>query len=109
MRTQISEAVPVRYNGCDAQLGSTIVSPIVSRRLWEVGLPSAIELRGILFAAEGGQMVLPHGFMKRTQRTPIDEIWTPKLTRFQMAKMATGRSSSIGSWIGKTYRCSSIR
>jgi phage-related protein len=42
--------------------------------LWEV----RSQLRGgtgrILFLAEGGVMILLHGFLKKTQKTPLEEL-----------------------------------
>ena len=42
--------------------------------MWEVRTSLANRIARTLFAVEGRQMVLLHGFIKKTQQTPNDEI-----------------------------------
>jgi phage-related protein len=42
--------------------------------IWEVRSSLGNRIARTLFAVAGGQMVLLHGFIKKTQRTPNDDI-----------------------------------
>ncbi len=42
--------------------------------IWEVRTSVGTRIARTLFAVEGNQMILLHGFIKKTQRTPNDEI-----------------------------------
>ena len=42
--------------------------------IWEVRTSLTNRIARTLFAVEGRQMVLLHGFIKRTQQTPADDI-----------------------------------
>lgn len=42
--------------------------------VWEVRTSLANRIARTLFAVEGRQMVLLHGFIKKTQQTPIEDI-----------------------------------
>ena len=42
--------------------------------IWEVRSSLGNRIARTLFAVENGQMVLLHGFIKKTQRTPNDDI-----------------------------------
>jgi phage-related protein len=42
--------------------------------VWEVRTSPANRIARTLFAAEGRQMVLLHGLIKKTQQTPFDDI-----------------------------------
>ena len=57
-------------------VGLPLCRPITSRRgLWEIrsDLP-ARRIARVLFCIEHGHMVLLHGFIKKTRRTPVREI-----------------------------------
>jgi phage-related protein len=42
--------------------------------VWEVRTNLGTRIARTLFAVEGAQMILLHGFIKKTQRTPSDDI-----------------------------------
>lgn len=42
--------------------------------MWEVRSSLANRIARTLFAVEGGQMILLHGFIKKTQQTSNDDI-----------------------------------
>ena len=46
--------------------------------LWEVRCDIADGIARVLFTAKGGQMVLLHGFVKKTQKTPDNELKTAR-------------------------------
>ncbi len=55
-------------------LGLPLVRPL-GRSLWEVRSSlTQGRIARIIFCASGGQMVLLHGFIKKTQATPTQEI-----------------------------------
>ena len=58
-----------------AELGMPFARPVTGHRFWElrVGLGRDI-VRIFYFAASGRRMVLLHGFVKKTQRTPPQEL-----------------------------------
>ena len=46
--------------------------------LWEVRCDIADGIARVLFTAKGGQMVLLHGFVKKTQKTPDNDLKTAR-------------------------------
>ncbi len=42
--------------------------------VWEIRTALGARIARTLFAVEGGRMILLHGFIKKTRRTPADEI-----------------------------------
>jgi phage-related protein len=60
------------------QFGWPIGMPLVRklhRDLWELrsSMPSKREIR-LIFVSDGKQLILIHGFIKKTQKTPISEL-----------------------------------
>jgi phage-related protein len=43
--------------------------------VWEVRTDLVSRIARVLFAVSGQEIVLLHGFVKKTQRTPVDDIW----------------------------------
>jgi phage-related protein len=59
------------------QFGWPLGMPLVRKlepRLWEIrsNLPSGIAR--IIFTVKGNAMVLLHGFIKKSQKTPLDDL-----------------------------------
>ncbi len=78
-------AVPVRRSiGEDiktVQFGWPLGMPLVRKMepgLWEVRCDIADGIARVLFTAKAGQMVLLHGFVKKTQKTPDNELKTAR-------------------------------
>ncbi|MBK7333877.1 MAG: type II toxin-antitoxin system RelE/ParE family toxin [Betaproteobacteria bacterium] len=46
----------------------------VRGRVWEVRVALAVRVARVLFAMDDGEMVLLHGFIKKTRRTDADDI-----------------------------------
>ena len=60
-----------------AQFGWPIGMPLIRKLepgLWEVRSHVATGIARVLFTVEGDTMVLLHGFIKKTQKTPPAEI-----------------------------------
>ena len=59
-------------------VGMPVCRPLTGANgLWEVRTEiSDGRISRILFSVSGGQMILLHGFVKKTQRTPPDDIHT---------------------------------
>jgi phage-related protein len=57
-------------------VGMPVCSPITGRRgLWEVrSTITGGRIARVLFSIHGGQMVLLHGFIKKTQQTPDGDL-----------------------------------
>ena len=57
-------------------IGMPVCSPITSRRgLWEVrSTLTGGRIARILFCLHSGQMILLHGFIKKTQKTPDSDL-----------------------------------
>jgi len=57
-------------------IGMPVCSPITSRRgLWEVrSTLTGGRIARILFCIHSGQMILLHGFIKKTQKTPDSDL-----------------------------------
>ena len=57
-------------------VGMPVCSPITSRRgLWEVrSTISGGRIARVLFCIHDGRMVLLHGFIKKTQKTPVSDL-----------------------------------
>lgn len=71
------------------QMGWPVGMPLcrsLGNGLWEVrcSLPSR-RIARVLFCVGNGQIGLVHGFIKKTQKTPVDEI---ELARKRMEEMA---------------------
>ena len=63
------------------QHGWPLGMPLVRKMepgLWEVRCDIADGIARVLFSAKGGQMVLLHGFVKKTQKTPDNELKTAR-------------------------------
>ena len=63
------------------QYGWPLGMPLVRKMepgLWEVRCDIADGIARVLFSAKGGQMVLLHGFVKKTQKTPDNELKTAR-------------------------------
>ncbi len=55
-------------------IGMPLVRPL-GREIWEVRSSlSGSRIARVLFCVEGGRMVLLHGFLKKTQKTPQRDI-----------------------------------
>ncbi|HEY4759805.1 MAG TPA: type II toxin-antitoxin system RelE/ParE family toxin [Thermoguttaceae bacterium] len=64
-----------------AQFGWPLAMPLIKKleaRLWEVRSNISQGIARILFTVEGDTMVLVHGFVKKTQKTPINELNTAR-------------------------------
>ena len=58
-------------------IGMPVCRPIASRKgLWEVrsSLSKKKQIARVLFCIVGGEMVLLHGFIKKTQQTPKSDL-----------------------------------
>ncbi|MGV6394438.1 type II toxin-antitoxin system RelE/ParE family toxin [Pseudomonas caspiana] len=63
------------------QLGWPIGMPLVRKlepRLWEVRVDLGLTIARIVFTLADAEMVLLHGFIKKTQKTPLTDIATVK-------------------------------
>lgn len=63
------------------QYGWPLGMPLVRKMepgLWEVRCDIADGIARVLFTAKAGQMVLLHGFVKNTQKTPDNELKTAR-------------------------------
>ena len=63
------------------QYGWPLGMPLVRKMepgLWEVRCDIADGIARVLFTAKGGQMVLLHGFVKKTQKTPDNDLKTAR-------------------------------
>lgn len=63
------------------QYGWPLGMPLVRKMepgLWEVRCGIADGIARVLFTAKGGQMVLLHGFVKKTQKTPDNDLKTAR-------------------------------
>jgi len=63
------------------QYGWPLGMPLVRKMepgLWEVRCDTADGIARVLFTAKGGQMVLLHGFVKKTQKTPDNDLKTAR-------------------------------
>ena len=63
------------------QYGWPLGMPLVRKMepgLWEVRCDIADGIARVLFSAKGGQMVLLHGFVKKSQKTPDNELKTAR-------------------------------
>ena len=63
------------------QHGWPLGMPLVRKMepgLWEVRCDIADGIARVLFTAKAGQMVLLHGFVKKTQKTPDNELKTAR-------------------------------
>jgi len=72
------------------QFGWPIGMPVVEkldRDLWEVRTTLRDKIARVLFTVHAGKIVLLHGFIKKTQKTPIDDL---DLARDRMADVKEG-------------------
>lgn len=63
------------------QYGWPLGMPLVRKLepgLWEVRCDIADGIARVLFTAKAGQMVLLHGFVKKSQKTPDNELKTAR-------------------------------
>ena len=63
------------------QFGWPLGMPLVRKMepgLWEVRCDIADGIARVLFTAKAGQMVLLHGFVKKSQKTPDNELKTAR-------------------------------
>lgn len=63
------------------QYGWPLGMPLVRKMepgLWEVRCDIADGIARVLFTVKGGQMVLLHGFVKKAQKTPDNELKTAR-------------------------------
>ena len=73
-----------KTNGIDiktVQHGWPLGMPLVRKMepgLWEVRCDIADGIARVLFTAKAGQMVLLHGFVKKSQKTPDNELKTAR-------------------------------
>jgi phage-related protein len=59
------------------QLGWPLGMPLVrkiDKRLWEVRIQLDRKIARVLFTAHEGMMVLLHGFVKKSQKTPTNDL-----------------------------------
>ncbi len=64
-----------------AQYGWPLGMPLVRKMepgLWEVRCDIADGIARVLFTVKDGQMVLLHGFVQKTQKTPDNELKTAR-------------------------------
>ena len=64
-----------------AQFGWPLGMPLIKKleaRLWEIRCNISHGIARVLFTVEGDTMVLVHGFVKKTQRTPIYDLDTAR-------------------------------
>lgn len=62
---------------CTAQEGWPLGMPLVKSlgsRLWEVRSTIPKGIARVIFIIREGQMILIHGFIKKTQKTPLQDI-----------------------------------
>lgn len=70
-----------------AQIGWPIGMPLVrklERGLWEVRINLSNTTARVLFTVESGRMILLHGFIKKSQRTPANELETARNRRITL-------------------------
>ena len=59
------------------QFGWPLGMPLVrklSKGLWEVRIRLAGRIARVIFTTESGRMILLHGFIKKSQKTPAEEL-----------------------------------
>jgi phage-related protein len=64
-----------------AQFGWPLGMPLVrklEKNLWEVRTPITDGIARVIFTVIGNQMVLLHGFIKKSQKTPKNELETAR-------------------------------
>jgi phage-related protein len=69
-----------------AQVGWPLGMPLVrklDRDLWEVRIRLPDGIARIMFTADAGRMILLHGFIKKSQKTPADDLSLAK-TRLRL-------------------------
>jgi len=69
------------------QFGWPIGMPVVRKiepGLWEVRSSLKNRIARVLFTVEGNYMVLLHGFIKKSQKTPLEDL---KLARERLSKL----------------------
>ena len=71
-----------------AQLGWPLGMPLIrkiDKDLWEVRTRLAAGIARVFFTVDGQQMILLHGIIKKTQKTPLNELKTA-MTRLGQIK-----------------------
>jgi phage-related protein len=69
------------------QFGWPVGMPMVRKiepGLWEVRSSLKNRIARVLFTVEGGYMVLLHGFIKKSQKTPLEDL---KLAKERLARL----------------------
>lgn len=69
------------------QFGWPLGMPLVRKleaKLWEVRITLRNRIARILFTVEGNQMVLLHGYIKKSQKTPPEDL---NLARERLARL----------------------
>ncbi len=69
------------------QFGWPIGMPVVRKiepGLWEVRSSLKNRIARVLFTVQGNYMVLLHGFIKKSQKTPLEDL---KLARERLSKL----------------------
>jgi phage-related protein len=64
-----------------AQFGWPLGMPLIKRlekNLWEVRTPITHAIARVVFTVIGNQMILLHGFIKKSQKTPKNELETAR-------------------------------
>lgn len=64
-----------------AQFGWPLGMPLIRKlepRLWEVRSSITQGIARVIFTVDGSTMVLLHGFVKKSSRTPLDELTTAR-------------------------------
>ena len=60
-----------------AQFGWPLGMPLIRKLetdLWEVRSRSPHRIARVIFTVEGNRMVLMHGFIKKSQKTPVEDL-----------------------------------
>lgn len=77
------------------QFGWSVGMPLVRKLdadLWEVRVRLKDRIARVLFTIETGEAILLHGFIKKSQKTPADELETALKRKKQLGNAATKRS-----------------
>ena len=71
----------IGYDIKTAQYGWPLGMPLVrklERDLWEVRSAFPAGIARVMFTVQGGHMVLLHGFVKKSQKTPASDLQTAR-------------------------------
>ncbi|OGB86035.1 hypothetical protein A3J41_00265 [candidate division TM6 bacterium RIFCSPHIGHO2_12_FULL_38_8] len=72
-RKIIGDDIKVVQKDWSVGIGTSLVKSL-GKSLWEVRSRLDNRIARILFCIESGEIILLHGFIKKTQKTPIQEI-----------------------------------